>query len=183
MKTTLTPYLRKKRMDMVKSYLRGNILDIGCGNGDLINLLNEDQGYYGIDSNICLIKRLWEKYPEYQFDVKNIEEEHLNLEEKFDTITLIAVVEHLKNPRNLLQQCCHMLSNNGWIIITTPTLIGGKVHKICSKLVLTDKSAARSHFRFYSYEEVEKLLPHGFKIIEYKQFELGMNQIIICKAS
>lgn len=39
---------------------------------------------------------------------------------KFDVITMIHVIEHLKNPVNFLKKITNNLKKNGYIIIETP---------------------------------------------------------------
>jgi 2-polyprenyl-3-methyl-5-hydroxy-6-metoxy-1,4-benzoquinol methylase len=183
MKPLLSPYLRRRRMEPVRPYLKGNILDIGCGTGELVHFVDEDQRYCGIDSNTWLVRKLRETYPQHAFYDKNLDEEPLNLGEKFDTITLVAVIEHLYNPRNLLRQCKNLLSDKGHIVITTPTAIGGKLHKFLARLRLTDRYAAREHKRFYGHDEIKAVLPCDLEIEKYQKFQFGMNQLFVCKHS
>jgi len=182
MKPLLTPHLHKKRIGMVRPYLKGDILDIGCGSADLTKFLNENQHYCGVELNENLIKELKRKYPKYQFYCKNVDKDELDIHRKFDTITMIAVVEHLKNPENILQQCYTLLKDNGGLIITTPTPLGGKIHKIGAKLGLTSKEAVKEHHKLYSYEDMEGLLTsRGFMIYIYQNFVFGMNHMFVCK--
>lgn len=99
---------------------------------------------------------------------------------KFNTITMIAVIEHLKNLENVLRQCYTLLKNNGSLIITTPTPFGGKIHKNSARLGLTSKDAVEEHHRLYSYKDMKSLLTsHGFRIYIYQKFELWMNQMFV----
>jgi len=168
MKPLLSSYLHRKRIQMVKPHLEGDILDIGCGPADITKFLNEEQYYCGIEHNEALVGELKIRYPQYEFYYKNVDKEELNLNRKFDAITMIAVIEHLKNPENILQQCYNLLRDDGNLIITTPTPLGGKIHKIDAKLGLTTREAAEEHQKLYSYEDMKSLLTsHGFKIYIY----------------
>jgi len=176
----IASYLEKRRLLEARRYLRGRVLDLGCGNAGLIAFLKEGQHYYGIDSNARKIRKLEKKYPRYGFSVRNVDEDSLDLEEQFDTITMLALLEHLKNPRHVLEQCSHLLTRNGRIVMTTPTRSGGKVHNVCASLRLTYELATKEHRRFYSYNGVRALLPPELGIVEYKRFELGLNQLFVC---
>ena len=182
MKPLLTPYLHKRRIEIIKPYLKGDILDIGCGSGDITKFLNKQQHYYGVELNEVLIEELKIKYPQYRFYCKNVDKEELGIDKKFDTILMIAVIEHLKNPDNILYQCINLLKKNGSLVMTTPTPLGDKIHKIGAKLGLTSKEAVKEHYKIYSYEDMNKLLSsYKFKIQKCQKFELGMNQMFVCK--
>ena len=47
----LTEYLRRKRHAMVEPYLRGDVLDVGCGNAAMSLALDDVQHYVGVDFN------------------------------------------------------------------------------------------------------------------------------------
>ena len=173
----LSPYLHKRRMNIVKPYLKGNILDIGCGSADLIQFLDEDQHYVGIDLNKNLVLQLRKQYPQYEFYEGNLEE-GIDLNRKFDTITMIALIEHIKNPVNMMRQCYELLANSGNLVITTPTPLGDKLHRIGAKFGLTSKSAVEAHVKIYTHKNLQNLLnSFGIDIYIYKKFELGMNQM------
>jgi len=177
----LTPYLHRKLIEIVKPYLKGDILDIGCGSADLVKFLNESQYCCGIDINKTLIEDLKMKYPQ-NFYCINIDEEEISIDIIFDTITMIAVIEHLKNPRNILQQCRSLLKNGGYLVITTPTPFGDKIHKIGARLGLTSKEAVKEHYKIYPYEDMKNLLAScRFELQKYQKFELGMNQMFVCR--
>lgn len=182
MRPLLTPYLHRRRIKMVKPYLKGDILDMGCGSASITKFLNENQRYSGIELNEVLVNELKTKYPKYEFYSKNIDKDELGIQRKFDTITMIAVIEHLKNPRNILQQCRSLLKNGGYLVITTPTPFGDKIHKIGARLGLTSKEAVKEHYKIYSYEDMKNLLAScRFEPQKYQKFELGMNQIFVCR--
>lgn len=138
MRPLLSAYLHKRRTNIVEPYLKGNILDIGCGPADLIQFLDEDQHYVGIDLNKNLVLQLRKQYPQYEFYERSLEE-GIDLNRQFDTITMIALIEHIKNPANMLRQSHDLLTDDGDLVITTPTPLGDKLHKIGAKFGLTSK--------------------------------------------
>jgi len=97
------------------------ILDIGCGNGRLLEALKSKKiGYLGLDNSEELIKRARQNYPAYKFIVGDI----LNLPEisaDFDYIFCLAVLQHLPG-RNLrlqaLKEMKSKLKDGGQIIIS-----------------------------------------------------------------
>ncbi len=182
MKPLLTPYLHNKRIEMVKPYLKGDILDIGCGPADLSELISENQHYTGIEIDKRLVEKLKKRYPQHNFYKKNLEKDDLNIRRKFDTITMIAVIEHLKNPDKVLKQILDLLKDKGTLVITTPTPFGDNVHKIGAMLGLTSKDAVEDHYMLYDYNNMKNLLSeYRFHIKKYHTFICGMNQIFVCK--
>jgi 2-polyprenyl-3-methyl-5-hydroxy-6-metoxy-1,4-benzoquinol methylase len=179
----MTSYLRQKRISTVRPFLCGDILDIGCGPADLIFFLGREQRYVGIEVDGELVQRLRKRFPAHEFYQADVEiDELVSVSGRFDTVTMIALIEHLSRPANVVKQCYSLLKNHGELVITTPTPLGAKVHKIGSKLGLTSKEAVSEHHRIYTREDLENLLASfGFVIREYRTFMLGMNQLLVCR--
>ena len=99
-KGILTAFIKKKRLNVVFNYLNKlqykSLLDYGCSDAPLLKLLNKDLAYVGLDINKALIDENQKNFPEINFITK------IN-DEKFDIICLIAVIEHLPDPLNLLR--------------------------------------------------------------------------------
>ena len=109
---------------MVAPLLLGSILDLGSGYGGLTSLLKKDQIYLGVDGNPGLIELMRTKHPGYRFRCLNFDTDRLDLGEKFDTIVLLAVLEHLKQPAHLFSQLHDCLNPGGSIVLTTPDPMG-----------------------------------------------------------
>ena len=173
-------YLRKKRIQAIKPYLKGNILDLGCGRTLIPHLLKQDQIYIGIDQNPEVLKRIREKYPNIDFQQKNLETDEISVYQLFDTVLLLAVIEHLENPHNILCQISKFLTQNGNLIITTPSPLGGKIHALGSDLHLFSKRAVEDHKHFYSMKYLATFIQYyGLKQVHRKFFLLGGNQLFV----
>ena len=66
-----------------------NVLEIGCGMGDLLAALNPSRGL-GIDISPQMIEVAREKFPQLQFEIGDLE--HLQIEEKFDYVVLVETI-------------------------------------------------------------------------------------------
>ena len=177
-------YAVAKRNTLVKPYLEGNVLDIGCGRAYLTNFVPMGN-YTGIDANENKIQKLKKIKPGYQFHCIDADSKEGVLKLKslnisFDTITLIAVVEHLRHPRFILEACSsHLLKEKGVLVITTPTPLGDKIGQLAFQIVRRE-SPRFPHIRLYALPDLEALLvPLGFKLLEYKKFSLGANQLFV----
>ena len=174
--------LMKERNRQVLKFLREGkkILELGCGSAPLIKTLRKNQTYTGIDLNKKLIRTLKKKYPKHKFYAYNLEKDQVKLKEKYDCILLIAFIEHMKNPDNLLKQVRKKLQNNGKIVLTTPTKIGDFLHTLGAYAGLTSMSAVQDHEKIYNKKDfIELCKRNKLKLIHYKRFEFGLNQIIV----
>lgn len=123
-----------------------NILDVGCGNGRLLNLFKDKNvKYLGVDSSEKLIEiaktnfkipiSSFQSSPNIKFQNLNILELNKIEENNFDHIYCIAVLHHLPGQDlqiEALKQMKDKLSDNGRIIITAWNLWKNKK---CFKLI------------------------------------------------
>ena len=99
------------------------ILDLGCGNGYLVNYLVE-QGYnaYGTDASEKGIEIAKKSHAD-RFFVQDLSADSLPAELQnipFETIISTEVIEHLYNPEAFINFCKNQLMPGGELIITTP---------------------------------------------------------------
>lgn len=139
------------------------IIDIGCGNGFLASCLAR-KGYEvtGIDVSSEGIALAKNAYPHIFFCVASAYD---NLSEKlgndYDLVVSIEVIEHLYNPKLLLQNAHALLKAGGSLIVTTP--YHGYVKNLA--LSLTNKWDEHhtvqwegGHIKFFSEKTLRKLL-------------------------
>jgi 2-polyprenyl-3-methyl-5-hydroxy-6-metoxy-1,4-benzoquinol methylase len=179
----LSQYLISKRLDLLCPFLKGrrHLLDVGCGVFRMGALLSSDVEYVGIDSEPEIIKynqRLF-KYP---FFLVNVETEDLRfLGKEFDLILMLAVIEHLKHPENVLKNLRPLLSEEGILLLTTPHPIGASLLRIGSRIAIFSRDKGQ-HQKLLNYYRMKRLADAtGFKMIRYKRFLLGFNQLIVLK--
>lgn len=174
----LSPWLREKRIKQALPFLKGRILDFGCGTGKTSEF-TEKHVYIGIDKDKFSIETAKITYPNKTFYLltKNFK---LTLLGKFDTIIVIAVIEHLKNPRKILEKLKILLNINGKIVITTPPPYSNLIHKIGSKLRLFSKEAHNEHETLFNKKMMARLAKEsGLKLTKSKKFLFGINQLFI----
>lgn len=95
------------------------LLDIGCGHGNLAELLSKFlyQSYLGLDLSPEVVRRASRRnIKNAEFEVADAEE---NLPpEKFDFILLTGAINYFKNPLDFLERCFDCLDENGLIVIS-----------------------------------------------------------------
>ncbi len=99
------------------------VLDLGCGNGRLFNVLkNKNIKYIGVDNSEGLLMEAHNQFPEDR--EKFVKADALNLpfrENEFDVILSIAVLQHIPSKQyriKFLQECLRTLDKNGKLMLT-----------------------------------------------------------------
>lgn len=143
-----------------------DILDFGCGFGWLLKSLNnKNWNKYGIEINNYARKNAEKNGIKTFNSLKKLNKN------KFDIVTLIHVIEHLKNPVNFLKKLKHNVKKNGYLIIETPDFDSAMARQYNLKFrLLHDKT----HISLFSSESLIRLVRDiGLEIIkiEYPYFE------------
>lgn len=105
-----------------KKYLRGRLIDVGCGSGDFLKIINEnniDCEIHGFDFSSSAIQRCKKNIPKGHFLNGNIYE-MAYLDKMFNVIFCIEVLEHLEKPAEVLKEMLRICKRDGIIIITIP---------------------------------------------------------------
>ena len=185
---TIARYLSRKRCARVKPWLEGDVLDIGCGGeSSLADHLAGGQRYVGIDVQEAVIQALREQKPEWEFHCIDIEQDGRLLDvvrSEFDTIVLLAVIEHLHDPTVVLKQCRALLKPGGHLVITTPSAAGDRLVRAFKRLLgvkheeLEMYSPHQANYNERTLQEMVAGDGH-FRIECYKTFEFGLNQLVV----
>jgi len=177
----LSPLLEYIRLKNVCRWIFGKqILDCGCGSAKILNFLQGDYIYTGIDVAPQIIYENTILFPRFNFLCLNLERDNLSDLGKFDSIILSAVIEHLHNPILLLKKLYTHVHKETRLIISTPSPKFLLLMRIGLKLKILSKEAHSQHKKMYTKHEIEELLQKsGFKLKKYCKFLLGTNQLVI----
>ncbi len=178
----LSPYVKKIRIKGSLKYIKeGNdVLDIGCGFGEIIRYLPKNVKYVGIEKDEYLWKYCKEKYKEREIILGEAEEIVKNLNSSFDVILLLSVIEHLKEPLDFLFFLKNLLKEKGKMVIYAPSPKSEKILFFCSKLGILSRVAEKEHKNLIEASHlVEKLKEKGFKFIRKKNFFFGLSYLIL----
>lgn len=150
------------------------ILDLGCGNGSLSNILAQ-HGYdvTGIEQSPSGVSFAKHNFPECQFIQGSIYDSPLpQLINSFDAVISVEVIEHIFYPRELAKKAYEYLQPGGTLILTTP------YHGYWKNLALAISGKMDSHFhalwdgghiKFFSVKTLQKLLEtEKFSNVEFE---------------
>ena len=147
-------------------------LEIGCGTGYVLSLL-EKLGFKttGVDLHPEGLKlaRTRTKAVLISGDLKKI-----SFKTKFEAVGLFDVLEHIKDQKSFLKDCCRFLKPQGFLFLTVPVKM-----RLWSKM-----DEISGHKRRYDQTEIIKLLQEtGYKVerINYFNFFLFLPQLIFRK--
>jgi len=152
-----------------------HILDLGCGNGYLVNhLIKLGFNAYGTDASEKGIAIAQKTNPD-RFFVQDLSSDALPPELQaipFDTIITTEVIEHLYNPQAFTDFCKQQLKPGGELIVTTP------YHGYLKNLTLSifnkwdshmDPLWLGGHIKLWSRKTLTKVLTNsGFAVTQFK---------------
>jgi 2-polyprenyl-3-methyl-5-hydroxy-6-metoxy-1,4-benzoquinol methylase len=175
-----SPYLRRQRINAALPYIKGKVLDVGCGTGILANHVAAHD-YVGVDIDEPSLESAQSEYPQYKFL-----SELPPLSEKFDTIIALAVIEHVENPELFLKELSIRLfdSKEGRIILTTPNPLFEWIHAMGSNLGIFSKHAKEEHKALLNRNNIISISKQcDLLLIKYNHFLFFANQLIVLKKS
>lgn len=168
-------YLQQPLLSLLDKGKNKLILDLGCGNGYLVNqLLKKGYNAYGTDASAEGIAIAKKEHPD-KFYLQDLSTGQLPPElqsQPFDTIISTEVIEHLYDPESFIDFCKKILPQAGELIISTP------YHGYLKNLVLSIFNKWDSHhgpawhgghIKFWSRNTLSKLLvDKGFEVEDFK---------------
>lgn len=141
----------------------GKLLDVGCATG-LFMLEAKGNGFdvYGVDVSDYAVKIAKSRFGR---KVKNSSIEQVSYKSgSFDVITLFDVIEHLKDPIQVLKKLGYYLKDDGIIVINT-----GDADSLLAKIQGKDWHyfIPPQHFFYFSKNTLTDILEKaGFKVIQ-----------------
>ncbi len=174
-------YVRTIRIRKVLPWLEGDVLDMGCGEATILEFAGDSiASYCGVEHTEESLRSLRQRYPQHTFLCADLDQDSITTDRRFDTILMVAVVEHIYNQKHLFDEVLAKLSDRGRIVITSPTPLGDKVHRIAAGLGLLARSAVDHHPIIFNKARFRVFArKFGLRIEKYRTFECGCNQIVV----
>jgi SAM-dependent methyltransferase len=97
-----------------------------------------------------------------------------------DVVTMLAVLEHIEDPRPILGECFRVLKSGGRLVLTTPTRFGIYVHDfmVWSKLVRDVEPGEHKDFAMSARVLAGWVKEAGFVVETAEIFECGLNVFV-----
>lgn len=181
MAVIVSKFLERARVSAALPFIQGSVLDLGCGYGAVLSRLTPKQ-YVGIEGDPTVYRWLKNKYPNQSFIQRDLDADQLELNQTFDTVVMLAVIEHLKRPEHILQQISMYLNPGGKLVLTTPSPVGDRIHQIGARVGIFSKLAMEDHETIFNQKSLAALLArYQFEPVLFRRFLLGGNQLFVYK--
>lgn len=152
--------------DRLKAYIKSPALEIGAGTGNISSSFTSLKSLVLTDIDTTLVKQLRSKFS----GKKNVAVETLNIESSlgkvnnlFQTVYSVNVLEHIRDDRKALDNMNKMLKKGGRIVLLVPA----------KKWAFTKLDKSLGHFRRYEKKELrEKIENSGFEIESIEFFNI-----------
>ena len=165
MKQTLANYLRDKRFEMARKYIESGeertLLEIGCDKDKAF--LKKLNGMNAIGLDLQLGTKV---------------EKALNFPDRsFDYVVMIATIEHIEYPKEVLKESSRVLKDDGSLIITTPkdTII---LH-MWEGLFWRENLQIYPNMFIFDKDSINEIASEYFELASYETFEFGLNQLFV----
>lgn len=143
---------------------KSRVLEIGCGNGEILNYFYKIGKFdvVGIEQNVYICNFAKEKYG---LEIINADVEEYDLGEKrYDLVLMQHVLEHLKDPIDVIKKIHRALKEGGYLVIWIP-FFDSLEQKIFGRY-WAGFDAPR-HLYFFSVDKITEILTeYGFSVKE-----------------
>ena len=159
----LTKVFLRKHKD-VESFL-----DIGCGDGVLLKLINKNIDYMGVDADVGIKKKKKHNKIKYFKNASKTEKYLINLKKKYDCVALMNVLEHTDSFLNLFNIA--LKKSKKYVLVALPNEdnIISRFRFLFGKGILThgldmiNKKPGHKHQWLIQYNPALKLLKKNSK--------------------
>ncbi len=159
------------RCKIIKRVPRGSkVLDIGCGDGRLANILSIKKNcrLYCVEKDpimVCIANKKCIQIHNVDIEISDIPYEA----GFFDVIILGNVLEHLKEPQDILKRLRKYLSEEGFLIYSVPSIVNwhSRLTILTGKFKYAESGVFdRTHLRFYDFNSAKNLaIDAGYRIV------------------
>jgi len=156
-------YFQRRKTAAIKKLLKASdgdvILDIGCGSGVQLMSLNINSPKFIIGTDISLDALIYAKNKNITgSEFVRCDAQHLPFKNhSIDKIICAEVIEHLNEPKLMIDETQRILKNNGSIVITTPNEISiWGIYEFLWDVFGRGRNYGETHLRFFSTNDLDK---------------------------
>lgn len=175
---SIEPILQQLRIGKIKPHvpLGGTLVDIGCDEPPTLLKLYQDKMQKCIGLDIVAKPR----------KDGNLEIKQADLQKKLplgdrtaDVITMLAVLEHMNHPLEMVTEAYRILKPNGVFLVTVPSPTNKPLLELLAILRLVRPEMIHQHQNYFTHEKLHQLFKlAGFSQVSVTSFELGFNTFV-----
>lgn len=170
MHDALGEVLAKRRLKAVLPHVSGRLLDVGCGSNRLVRHYSNGVGV--------------DVYPWPGADLVVGDTAALHwTSESFDTVTIVAALNHIPNRAAVLTECRRVLKPGGRVVITMLTPRTSRIwHWLRAPWDADQRERGMQPGEVYGFtaaELVELFARCGFILVSQQRFMLGFNRVYV----
>ena len=150
-------FIDAKNIKLLKDIQGKKVLDVGCGMGRLSIFLSERNfEVTGLDINKSFIDLANDKAKNKKLNVNFIHGHIDQLEEKYDTIVIADVLEHIIDDASFIADLKRLLKKDGQLVLMVPAF----------EFLRSPRDDAVGHIRRYTKDELRrKFSDQGYEIV------------------
>jgi 2-polyprenyl-6-hydroxyphenyl methylase/3-demethylubiquinone-9 3-methyltransferase len=169
----LVPYLMQVLRRLAPEPTKFRVIDIGCGNGAVTNLIRERgfKNVEGIEPSEDGVEVAKRAFPELTVSRASAYEDLPRKFGQFDAVVCLEVIEHLYSPDSLARNIHGLLRDGGFALLSTP------YHGYVKNVALSVAGkwdfhhhplVEHGHIKFWSRNTLEALLARaGLRVVEF----------------
>jgi 2-polyprenyl-3-methyl-5-hydroxy-6-metoxy-1,4-benzoquinol methylase len=173
-------FIQRQRLSLIKEYIpQGSyLLDIGCDRipKNLMGLQDRISKGVGIDKEPVSIGA----NNKLSFVEHAVDKTLPFKSNEFDRITMLAVLEHLEHPQEVVSECYRVLKPGGKLVLTIPSYYSRPLLETLAFARIISVDAISTHLHYFKKLEVESIMKKaGLKKNISKYYNLFMNLLFV----
>ena len=93
-----------------------------------------------------------------------------------DVVTMLAVLEHLPNPEQVVKEAYRILKPGGVFLVTVPSANSRPILELLAKVHIVRQEMVDQHYNYFTHAHLRQITSQaGFKKIAIESWELGCN--------
>lgn len=169
--------LRRWRMRRAAPWVRrgDRLLDLGCFDGEFLRMV---EGRIALGVGVDPLAEEWEEGGKLRV-VRGVVPGVRFADGEFDCVTMLAVLEHVRDREALARECARVLAPGGRVVITVPRAVVDRILWVLLKLRLVDGMSVEEH-EGYDVERTPGIFEGaGLRLVRRASFQLGVNCLFV----
>jgi 2-polyprenyl-3-methyl-5-hydroxy-6-metoxy-1,4-benzoquinol methylase len=176
--TAVDRLIQRWRIAKAGAYIRpgDHVLDIGCSDGALFRQIRHIGSGVGVEPlldaprSLGAVRLVPGTFPDA-----------IAPDERFDVITLLAVLEHipLTDQPSLAKACAAHVRPGGRVIITVPDPAVDRILDVLQRLRIVHGMSLEEHYGFVPEDTVRLFVDAGLRLASRRRFQWGLNNLFV----